>query len=143
MASGINSTFRQVGIATGIAALGALFQSELSKRLAPKLAGTSVAGHAGQIAHAVAAGGAQGVIARVPRVDRAEAVIAVHGAFAASLNEILLVGSIVAFVGAALAFAMIRGRDFAVYTAREGIEHAPAIGTSTSRVPSGTPIQQP
>lgn len=29
MASGANSTFRQVGIATGIAALGAIFQSEL------------------------------------------------------------------------------------------------------------------
>jgi hypothetical protein len=29
MASGANSTFRQVGIATGIAALGAVFQSDL------------------------------------------------------------------------------------------------------------------
>src|SRR5205085_6743414 len=44
MASGINSTFRQVGIATGIAALGAIFESQLSSRLAPALAGTPVAG---------------------------------------------------------------------------------------------------
>ena len=30
MASGINNTFRQVGIATGIAALGALFESTIT-----------------------------------------------------------------------------------------------------------------
>jgi predicted MFS family arabinose efflux permease len=30
MASGINNTFRQVGIATGIAGLGAIFQSQAS-----------------------------------------------------------------------------------------------------------------
>ncbi len=32
MASGINNTFRQVGIATGIAAYGAIFQHEVSSR---------------------------------------------------------------------------------------------------------------
>ena len=32
MASGINSTFRQVGIATGIALLGALFSNEVQER---------------------------------------------------------------------------------------------------------------
>lgn len=34
MASGANSTFRQVGIATGIAALGAVFQHDLARGLA-------------------------------------------------------------------------------------------------------------
>ena len=34
MASGINNTFRQVGIATGVAALGAVFQSQVSSKLA-------------------------------------------------------------------------------------------------------------
>ena len=33
MASGINSTFRQVGIATGIAGLGAVFQGLLSNKI--------------------------------------------------------------------------------------------------------------
>ena len=33
MASGTNSTFRQVGIATGIAGLGALFQSTIASKL--------------------------------------------------------------------------------------------------------------
>ena len=43
MASGINSTFRQVGIATGIAGLGAIFESAIASKLAPSLAGTPVA----------------------------------------------------------------------------------------------------
>jgi predicted MFS family arabinose efflux permease len=117
MASGINSTFRQVGIATGIAGLGAIFQTSLSHKLAPKLAGTPVASHIGQIAHAVAAGGAQQVLAETPRADRGAAAIAIHSAFASSMNDILLVAAIVALAGAALAFALIRGSDFAVYTA--------------------------
>src|SRR5215216_2881534 len=36
--SGINSTFRQVGIATGIAALGALFQARVTEKLTDALA---------------------------------------------------------------------------------------------------------
>src|SRR5947209_2467524 len=62
MASGINSTFRQVGIATGIAVLGAIFESGIASRLSSRLVGTPVAGHATQIAHAVAAGGTQKVL---------------------------------------------------------------------------------
>ena len=37
MASGISNTFRQVGIATGVAALGAIFQSRINSRLAELL----------------------------------------------------------------------------------------------------------
>ncbi len=143
MASGINSTFRQVGIATGIAALGALFQSDLSKKLAPKLAGTPVAGHVGQIAHAVAAGGAQTVIKAVPPRVRPQATYAIHSAFAASMNEILLVAAIVALTGAALALVLVRGRDFAVYGVPESVQAAPASGKAGSRVRGARPIEQP
>ncbi len=117
MASGINSTFRQVGIATGIAALGAIFESQLRSRLAPSLAGTPAAGHIHAIAHAVAGGGAQAVIHQSPAAHRAQAALSVHGAFAGALNDILIVGSVVAFAGAALALVLIRGRDFEVYGA--------------------------
>ena len=37
MGSGINTTFRQVGIATGVAALGAIFQSRVDSKLAELL----------------------------------------------------------------------------------------------------------
>jgi EmrB/QacA subfamily drug resistance transporter len=121
MASGINATFRQVGIATGIAALGAIFESQLRIRLTPHLAGTPAASHVGGIAHAVAAGGAQSVIGGVPGSQRASAAIAIHSSFAGALNEILVVGAIVALVGAALALVLIRGRDFAVYGTPEPV----------------------
>ena len=117
MASGINSTFRQVGIATGIAVLGALFESRISNRLVPALAGTPVAGHAHAIAHAVAAGGSGQVLSRVPAVDRAHAADLIHVAFTGAMNDILLVSGIVALVGAALSVALVRGRDFVTYGA--------------------------
>jgi EmrB/QacA subfamily drug resistance transporter len=89
MASGVNNTFRQVGIATGIAGLGAIFQDTIKSHL-----------HGAGSAEAVASGAVQqgGDIARA--------------AFIAGLNEILLVGAIVAFVGAVFALVLVRGRDF-------------------------------
>ena len=86
-ASGINSTFRQVGIATGIAGLGALFQG----RVTDKLGGNSSLGEA------VVSGQAHGAIAQRAFID--------------GLNEILIVAAVVAFVGGALAFALVRSRD--------------------------------
>jgi len=121
MASGINNTFRQVGLATGIAALGAIFESQLKSKLAPRLAGTPAAGHVSQIAHGVAAGGAQSVIHGVPSGRRPEAALAIHAAFASAFNDILLVGGIVALVGAALALVLVRQRDFAPYGAAEPV----------------------
>jgi EmrB/QacA subfamily drug resistance transporter len=88
MASGVNSTFRQVGIATGIAGLGAIFQNRIQSEL-----------HGAGAAKAVASGAVQG-----SEIARA--------AFISGLNEILLVGALVAFAGAALAFVLVRGRDF-------------------------------
>src|SRR6185369_16099616 len=37
MGSGINSTFRQVGIATGVAGLGAIFRSQVNSKLSEEL----------------------------------------------------------------------------------------------------------
>jgi EmrB/QacA subfamily drug resistance transporter len=112
MASGINNTFRQVGIATGIAILGSLFESSIASKLAPALAGSPVAGKAASIAHAVAGGGAQTVLSHVPAADRPRAAAAIHVAFASAMNDILLVAGVVALIGAVLAFALVRGSDF-------------------------------
>jgi EmrB/QacA subfamily drug resistance transporter len=101
MASGINNTFRQVGTATGIAALGAIFQSGIESRLPPQ----APSGAAEGIASAgpqVAAQGGQGAI------DAATA------AFVGAFNEILLIGAIVAFAGAVAGFALTRARDLVV-----------------------------
>jgi hypothetical protein len=115
MASGINSTFRQVGVATGIAILGAIFESSISTKLAPALAGSPAASRVGSIAHAVAAGGAPQVIQATPAAQRAQATLAVHSAFASAMNEILLVAAVVALAGAIIGLATVRKADFASY----------------------------
>jgi EmrB/QacA subfamily drug resistance transporter len=128
MASGINSTFRQVGIATGIAVLGSIFQSAIQRHLTPLLAGTPAASHSAGVARAVAAGAAQQAESAVPRSHRAEAVTAIHSAFTGAMNDILLVAAIVALIGAVLALVLVRSRDFVTYGAREegAREAAPA-----------------
>src|SRR5258707_11218204 len=73
MASGINSTFRQVGIATGIALLGTLFTSKVTGDV---LARTShvpgLAGHGPQIAAALQSGSAGDLLRHLPPAVRGQ-----------------------------------------------------------------------
>jgi hypothetical protein len=104
MASGINNTFRQVGLATGIAGLGAIFQSRIHSDLA--------ATHLERLTRAVASGATGRALSALPVQARAQAAAAARSAFISGLNEILLVASFVAFAGAIVAFALVRRRDF-------------------------------
>jgi EmrB/QacA subfamily drug resistance transporter len=110
MASGINNTFRQVGIATGIAALGAIFQSRITSHIVDS--GKVPAAHVNQFAQAVASGGAQQALQDVPASARSQAETLAHSAFISGLNSILLVAAFVLFAGAVLALALVRQRDF-------------------------------
>jgi EmrB/QacA subfamily drug resistance transporter len=112
MASGINNTFRQVGFATGIAYLGAIFQSSVQSKLGDLLAGTPAAAHTSQIAQGVAAGGSRQVLASVPPQFRGTISHAANQAFVSSLNDLFIIASVTAFVGAVLAAVLIRQRDF-------------------------------
>jgi predicted MFS family arabinose efflux permease len=98
MASGINSTFRQVGIATGIAGLGALFQARIEVDV-PGFAGDNAG--AGEILSSIP-------LADVPAPFRA----AVQASFTGALNDILLVAAAIAFAGALLSLALVRQQDF-------------------------------
>jgi EmrB/QacA subfamily drug resistance transporter len=126
MASGISNTFRQVGISTGIAVLGAIFESRLTTLLTPALTHTAGAAHTAQIARAVAGGGAQRVATQFPASTRPQAVAAIHSAFASALNDILLVGGIIAFTGAVLCLVLVRESDFVASGAPESPEPAHA-----------------
>jgi EmrB/QacA subfamily drug resistance transporter len=113
-ASGINSTFRQVGTAVGIAALGALLQSKVSDKLDTALAKAPLPpGAAKHIAEAVSSGGASAAARGVPAPVRGLVAGAARRAFIEGLNEILVVAALVAFVGAVLAVVLVRRRDFA------------------------------
>ena len=112
-ASGINSTFRQVGTATGIAGLGALFQARVSDKLGDALSGAPLpAGTEDELAAAVTSGGTQAAAQAAPPEARDVIVEAARGAFVDGLNEILIVAAGVAFIGAILALALVRARDF-------------------------------
>jgi EmrB/QacA subfamily drug resistance transporter len=108
MGSGINTTFRQVGIATGVAALGAIFQSQINSKLAEVLP------HAPSgLGEVVASGGSRAVAALpLPPAVHAKAVHAADVAFVSGLNEVILISAIVSFIGAVLGFSLVRQRDF-------------------------------
>ena len=123
MASGINSTFRQVGIATGIALLGTLFSSRLSSAVASLSAGTPLAGHRAAIISGLQNGQVGRVFAGVPAAQRPVLAHVTRGAFATALDEILLVAAILALASGVAAFALIRSKDFAAGAARTGPSH--------------------
>ncbi len=135
MASGINSTFRQVGIATGIAGLGSLFSHTVRTHLLALLTGAPHIG-AGQ-AHALAAVVAQGNgagsgLAQLPAPARPIVEHAIRTAFVSGLNEVFLVGAILAFVSALLTLVLIRSKDFEVSAARGDAPPRPAPGSEAA-----------
>ncbi|HEX3753084.1 MAG TPA: MFS transporter, partial [Streptosporangiaceae bacterium] len=114
MASGINSTFRQVGIATGIALLGTLFSSEVKSEVVRQVATRPSLAHQGaKIAAAVQSGEVSALIAKLPPSARQAVAVVTRTAFTTGLNRILLVAAIIALAAGVLSFLLIRGRDFA------------------------------
>jgi len=122
MASGINSTFRQVGIATGIAGLGTLFTHVVTTHIESLLRGVR-----GLRPHAVAAiangvsqgGGARSGLGTLPSGARRQVVHSIHAAFTSGLDDIFLVGAVLSFAAALLVLFLIRSRDFEASAARE------------------------
>jgi len=113
MASGINSTFRQVGIATGIALLGTLFSNRLAGAVQDRVAGTPFAGHAEQIVTALRGGHAHQAMHGLSGERLALLERVARGSFTTALNEILLVAAVISFVSGVAAFLLIRTKDFA------------------------------
>jgi EmrB/QacA subfamily drug resistance transporter len=121
MASGINSTFRQVGIATGIAGLGSLFSDKVRTTIESLLAHAPHinAQTAHQLAQGVSEGNGAGTgLRRLPVAARPAAIHAVRAGFVAGLNEIFLIGAALTLVSALLTLVLIRSRDFEAGAAR-------------------------
>ncbi len=117
MASGINSTFRQIGIATGIALLGTLFTSRLRDAVAAAVLAHPVGISAAQITNAMQNGHTQRLFAQASAAGASPQKLAAlrtvtRGSFTTALDHILLVAAVIAFVCGALAFVLIRQRDF-------------------------------
>jgi predicted MFS family arabinose efflux permease len=112
MASGVNSTFRQVGIATGIAALGSIFSHQVAEAVTSDLAGTPAASRSGQIADAVTGGQVGAVVQAAPPQARQAILDAATSSFVDALNHIGLIAAVTAFVTGVLCLVLIRQRDF-------------------------------
>ena len=112
MASGINSTLRQVGVATGVAALGTILATHVHSSVLGRLSGTALNAHAHAIADAVSTGGTQHAIATTPAPLRGLVATTAQSALVDGLNTILLIAAIVAFATAVASFVLIRERDF-------------------------------
>jgi EmrB/QacA subfamily drug resistance transporter len=105
MASGLSNTFRIAGLATGVAALGAIFQRQIGASLATQL------GHpVPALGKVVASAGVRAAVAANPRQAGLEN--ASHVAFVSGLHLILLIGTVLVALGSVAAFALVRAQDF-------------------------------
>src|SRR5579875_1259572 len=127
MASGINSTLRQVGIATGVAALGSILASRVADSVTTSLSHGPLAAHARAIGQAAADGRIGGVLSGLPPRLAGLAAHASRGGFATSLNTVLLIGALAAFAGAVLTVVLVRQRDFLIGESLGAEEPAAAL----------------
>jgi EmrB/QacA subfamily drug resistance transporter len=121
MASGISNTFRIGGLATGIAALGAVFQHQVQTRIDALL---PTLGHG--LATTIVAGGPRAAAAQAgSAAPQAQVVHAGTIAFVSGTHALLLVGTAIVAIGAVSAFAMVRARDLAHASAPHARAAAP------------------
>ncbi len=132
MAAGINDTFRQVGIAIGIAAWGAIFLGRGAAKVEELTAGTPAATgeRPRQLVEAVSSGNLDTALASVPAGSRAGVADAAREGFLAGMNEILLLGGVLSLAGAVAALWLVRERD---------IERAEPVADEHPRLAEGMP----
>jgi EmrB/QacA subfamily drug resistance transporter len=118
MAAGINNTFRQVGIATGIAALGAIFERAVRSRVVEALADTGRAAGIRLPPAEVLVQGDPRVVGPVPAVRDAFLT-----GWTGALNELLVIAAAVAFVGALASIVLVRQEDFVAHEAPVAVAH--------------------
>jgi EmrB/QacA subfamily drug resistance transporter len=132
MATGATSTFRQVGISTGIAGLGAIFLNQIRPATVHALAaapdGAAVLAHSSGLTAAISGGGIRAAAASLPAgAPRATLITAYRVGFTSTFNHLMIIAAVIAFVGAVGALILVRQRDFVPSVSAEDQDHrAPA-----------------
>lgn len=118
MASGSASTFRQVGIATGIAGLGAIFTHQVTHNTVSALqatpAGQQVLAHGGgQLSGAIAGGAVTQVATKIPVPAARDALLlAYRTAFTNSFDHLMTIAAVIALIGSVGSLILVRQKDF-------------------------------
>lgn len=102
MASGVINTARQLGLAFGVALLGAVFQSRVVTTL-----DSAGAPQSGATARGMASGGTQSIIAAIPSNIRSEAAHTIDAAFVDGLDRVFLVAGAVGIAIGVLCLIML------------------------------------
>jgi EmrB/QacA subfamily drug resistance transporter len=110
MAAGINDTFRQVGVAVGVAAWGAIFLGRGAEKISSVAGGTpgSAGDHPRHLLEAASDGRLGSALTAVPHAARGLVEHATREGFLSGLNAILVIGALLALIGAAVAFWLVR-----------------------------------
>jgi hypothetical protein len=113
MASGINDTFRQVGIAVGIAAWGAIFLGRGSDEVREIAAGTPAATgeRPRQLLEGVSSGNLDQLLGAVPAGPRDTVAHVAREGFLAGINEILVLAGLLALGGSLLTLFLVREHE--------------------------------
>jgi hypothetical protein len=113
MAAGINDTFRQVGVAVGIAIWGAIFVGRGADKVSELAAGTPAASgdRPRELIEAASAGNLDQALAALPPQTQEVAASAAGEGFLAGLNDVLTLGALLSFAGAVLALWLVRERE--------------------------------
>jgi len=118
MSTGAASTFRQVGIATGIAGLGAVFVHQIKPAVLASLqttpAGKVVLAHGGsQLGSALSTGGVRQVAATIPVPAARHALLTSYQVgFTSTFDHLMGIAAVVAMVGAIGCLFLVRQKDF-------------------------------
>ncbi len=109
MATGTANTFRQVGLAAGVAALGSIFTAHVTSAMGTSLDVLPLPAAANaQLSDAVGSGAGVQVASYVPAALSQGVAEAARAATASGINTIFLVGAVAAAAVTVLAFVMMR-----------------------------------
>jgi Major Facilitator Superfamily len=143
MAAGINDTFRQVGIAVGIALWGANFIGRGADEIGVRTAGTPAADgeRPRQLLEAASSGSLEQALAASPPDARRALADAAGEGFLVGLNGILVAGGLLSLAGAVLSLWLVREREIErQHTMDESESQVHARSTLASWWSHGRPI---
>ncbi|MFF2376607.1 MFS transporter [Streptomyces xiamenensis] len=111
VASGINETFQQVGVAVGIAGVGAFFQHRVAQSFTASEAGQAMGPEAAEEASHAISSGAVEAVAQGAGPLRDEVLAAGQDAFMSAFHGAMTVCAILGFIAAVIGFLMLRTKD--------------------------------